>query len=37
MTLELSADPFGPGPGAEGVMVWAGKRCEGERRASTTF
>jgi hypothetical protein len=35
-TLELSADPFGPGPDAEGVMVWAGKRSDGERRASTT-
>jgi len=35
-TLELSADPFGPGPDAEGVMVWAGKRCDGERRALTS-
>ena len=34
--LELSADPFGPGPGAEGVMVWAGKRCDGEQRALTS-
>ncbi len=34
--LELSADPFGPGPGTEGVMVWAGKRCDGEQRAWTS-
>jgi hypothetical protein len=34
--LELSAHPFGPGPGAEGVMVWAGKRCDGEQRAWTS-
>jgi hypothetical protein len=34
--IELSADPFGPGPGAEGIMVWAGKRCDGEQRASTS-
>jgi hypothetical protein len=34
--LELSADPFGPGPGAEGVMVWAGKRCDDEQRALTS-
>jgi len=34
--IELSANPFGPGPGAEGVMVWAGKRCEGEQRAWTS-
>ena len=35
-SLELLADPFGPGPGTEGVMVWAGKRCDGEQRASTS-
>ncbi len=34
--LELSADPFGPGPGTEGVMVWAGKRWDGEQRAWTS-
>jgi DNA-binding HxlR family transcriptional regulator len=34
--LELPADPSGPGPGAEGVMVWAGKRCDGEERAWTS-
>jgi hypothetical protein len=35
-SLEFSADPFGPGPDAEGVMMWAGKRCAGEQRASTS-
>jgi hypothetical protein len=35
--LELSADPSGPGPGAEGIMVWAGKRCDGEQRAWTSL
>jgi hypothetical protein len=34
--LEFSADPVGPGPDAEGVMMWAGKRCVGEQRASTS-
>lgn len=32
-TLELSADPAGPGPAARGVMVWVGKRADDERRA----
>lgn len=31
--LELSVDPSGPGPDAEGIMVWVGKRAEDERRA----
>ena len=31
--VELSVDPSGPGPDAEGVMVWVGKRAEDERRA----
>ena len=31
--LEFSADPLGPGLGAEGVMMWAGKRCDDEQRA----
>jgi hypothetical protein len=31
--LDLSIDPSGPGPDAEGVMVWVGKRAEDERRA----
>ncbi len=34
--LEFSADPFGPGPDAEGIMMWAGKRCADERRALTS-
>ena len=34
--LEFSADPFGPGPDAEGIMMWAGKRCGDERRALTS-
>jgi len=29
--MELSVDPSGPGPNAEGVMVWVGKRAEDER------
>ena len=33
--LEFSADPSGPGPGAKGVMMWAGKRCDSEQRAWT--
>jgi len=35
-SLEFSTDPLGPGPGAEGIMMWAGKRCADERRASTS-
>lgn len=31
--MELSVDPSGPGPDAEGVMVWVGKRAEDDRRA----
>jgi hypothetical protein len=31
--MELSVDRSGPGPDAEGVMVWVGKRAEEERRA----
>ncbi len=31
--MELSVDPSGPGPDAEGVMVWVGKRAEDEQRA----
>jgi hypothetical protein len=30
--LELSVDRAGPGPDADGVMVWVGKRAEDERR-----
>ncbi len=35
--MELSVDPSGPGPDAEGVMVWVGKRAEDERRACDSF
>jgi len=35
-SLEFSADPFGVGPSADGVMMWAGKRCADERRALTS-
>jgi alkylmercury lyase-like protein len=35
-SLEFSVDPSGPGPSAEGIMMWAGKRCADERRASTS-
>jgi Alkylmercury lyase len=33
MLLELSVTPSAPGPDAEGLMVWVGKRPEDERRA----
>jgi hypothetical protein len=33
--LAFAATPDGPGPSGEGVMVWVGRRCEGERRALT--
>ena len=35
--LELSVDPFGAGLDTPDVMVWVGKRCEGERRVSTSL
>lgn len=35
--LELSADPSGPGPEAQGVMVWFGKRTGGQRRIATSL
>jgi hypothetical protein len=35
--LELRVDHAGAGLEAEGVMVWVGKRCEGERRAATSL
>ncbi len=35
-SLEFSVDPSGPGPNAKGIMMWAGKRCADERRASTS-
>jgi hypothetical protein len=31
--VELSVDPSGPRPDADGVMVWVGKRVEDEPRA----
>ncbi len=31
--MELSVDPAGPRAGAEGVMVWVGRRAEDDRRA----
>ncbi len=34
--LEFSADLLGVGPSAEGIMMWAGKRCADERRALTS-
>ena len=37
MSLELSVDPDGPGPEAEGVMVWIGKQGEGQRRIATSL
>lgn len=37
MPLEFSAGPDGPGPDAEGVMVWIGERAEGQRRISTSL
>ena len=35
-SLRFSVDPSGPGPSAEGIMMWAGKRCADERRALTS-
>ena len=35
--IALSVDPAGPGPEAEGLMVWVGKRAEDERRACDTL
>lgn len=37
MPLELSVDPSGPGPEAEGIMAWVGRRTEDERRACDAF
>jgi hypothetical protein len=33
--IEFSVDPEGPDPGANGVMVWIGRRDPDERRACT--
>lgn len=35
--LAFSAGPDGPGPEAEGLMVWIGERAEGQRRISTSL
>jgi hypothetical protein len=34
-SLSFAVHPDNPGPEAEGVMVWVGRRGEGERRATT--
>ena len=36
-SLELSVDPDGPGPEAEGVMVWIGKQAGGQLRIATSL
>jgi hypothetical protein len=33
VAMELWVDPSGPGPDADGVRLWVGKRAEDERRA----
>ena len=35
--LEVSVDPEGPSPEANGVMVWIGKQAEGQRRIATSL
>lgn len=35
--LAFSVTPAGPGPEARDVMVWVGKRCEGERRITASL
>jgi len=35
--LTFSAEPDGPGPESDGLMVWIGERAEGERRISTSL
>jgi hypothetical protein len=34
-SLSFSVHPDNPGPEADGVMVWVGRRCKGEQRATT--
>jgi hypothetical protein len=36
-SLEFSADARGPGPDAQGIMVWVGKRRDGEGRIATSL
>ena len=36
-SLEISVDPDGPSPEAQGVMVWIGKQGEGQRRSFTSL
>ncbi|MBI4240202.1 MAG: hypothetical protein HY613_00665 [Candidatus Rokubacteria bacterium] len=36
-SLEFTVTPDGPGPQAQGVMVWVGKRCEGQQRITTSL
>jgi Alkylmercury lyase len=33
--LAFAVTPDGPGPSGEGIMIWVGRRGEGERRALT--
>ena len=35
--LDFSVGPDGPGPEAQDVMVWVGRRCEGEQRISASL
>jgi len=35
--LAFSADPEGPGPEAEGIMLWIGKRAEDRCRVADTY
>jgi hypothetical protein len=35
--LEFSADTEGPGPEAEGIMLWIGKRAEDRCRVADTY
>jgi hypothetical protein len=35
--VAVEVGPDGPSPGAEGVMVWVGKRTEAKRRIATSL
>jgi Alkylmercury lyase len=35
--VEFSVTPDGPAPEARGMMVWVGKRCEGDRRLAASL